>query len=158
MEYLWCVPNTKTYIFFGIGQLTTLAPLPREYFVRDAFSYAIADLEYYLQGHPDGHIEAGKYQASSLNTNVDIYVQNSKGKMTYGILKSALAGLKDVVDAYMESNSKTMVFQISDGEYGEVGIGYVGFHTKGWREECVYDIVKEEGYSCSDVRDKKVIK
>lgn len=59
------------------------------------------------------------------NTNVRISVRDNVRKTTYGILESALTGLLQAVQNYDKGNYP-MVFEIDDGAWGEVGIGYVG--------------------------------
>ncbi len=84
-------------------------------------------------------------------------MQNSVGKMTYGILHSAMNGLAEMASAFIHYQT-TIVFQINDGKWGEVGIGYVGFDLIGSQDGCVYDIVAGRAFPCSDVRNGWVIK
>lgn len=73
----------------------------------------------------DGHLDTdgeNYYTATPPNTNVKIWVQSQVGKMTYGILHSALTGL--ALAALHNRDDEPMIFQINDAPWGEVGIGY----------------------------------
>lgn len=77
------------------------------------------------------------------------------GLLTFGILRSTLTGLLEYmqwgsgdVEGYNKGNSP-IVFQISDGQWGTVGLGYVGL--TGWGPPCVYQVVRGKGYDCNDV-------
>ncbi len=51
-----------------------------------------------------------------------------------------------------------IVFQVNDGQWGEVGIGYVGFIDPNDPEQrCVYEDVQGEVGYCEDVTTSKVI-
>jgi len=83
---------------------------------------------------------------------------HSGGLLTFGILHSALSGLQQYmqwasegdVQGYNKGNSP-IVFQISDGLWGTVGLGYVGL--RGWAggPSCVYQVVGGKGHDCNDV-------
>lgn len=84
------------------------------------------------------------------------------GQLTFGILKSALEGLAQfmewgsggVGDGYNKGNAP-MVFQISDGQWGEVGMGYVGY--TGWPGHgCVYEVVAGKASDCKTFIKKKI--
>ena len=153
MNYLWCTPNTTTYTFFGVG---TIDPIPsRWYDVYGALSAAVYSLTI-SPNKVDGPISGGVWHIEPATTNIQIWVQNSNGTMTYGVLKSALYGLQQAALGYI--HSKTLVFQINDGQWGEMGIGYVGFFESGTSSNCVYDIAGGKGFPCSDVRQGWVIK
>ena len=51
-----------------------------------------------------------------------------------------------------------IVFQINDGQWGEVGIGYVGYIDPNDPEEkCIYEDVHGEESYCEDITAGKVI-
>lgn len=155
MDYLWCTPKTKTYTFFGLG---TVSPQPYQWYdTTGALAQAVTNLTSYLKHNSDGPLDGGQWSFSPPTTNIELYVQNAKGTMTYGVLLSALTGLSQVADLYIREK-KTMVFQINDGKWGELGIGYVGFVFTGSNGHCAYDIVKDKVLHCEDVRRGLVIK
>ena len=85
------------------------------------------------------------------NTNIEIGVQSAVGTMTYGVLESALTGLKYATSNYNPTNAP-MLFQINDGRWGELGIGYAGYVDV--NSNCVYEITPKVSSSCSDVGKK----
>jgi hypothetical protein len=80
------------------------------------------------------------------------------GLLTFGILHSALSGLLQYmqwgsegdVQGYNKGNSP-IVFQISDGQWGTVGLGYVGLMGWAGGPPCVYQVVGGKGHDCNDV-------
>ena len=91
-------------------------------------------------------------------TNIQVYAQSSKGILTWGILVAALTGLGQYVNGTYDFGDNPIVFQINDGEWGEVGIGYVGFID--WYDQeaqCYYELVWGEDGHCKDVTAGKVI-
>lgn len=57
---------------------------------------------------------------------VEVYAQDSKhGKLTWGVYGAALAIMKDFVLSY-PLYADASYFQINDGKWGTVGVGYVG--------------------------------
>lgn len=87
-------------------------------------------------------------------------MRDNVGKMTYGILEAALTGLLVAVQNYNKGNYP-MVFQINDGAWGEVGIGYVGLipddRVQTWRtDKCVYEISADGLKPCSDVEARRL--
>lgn len=157
MDYLWCTNGTKTYTFFGVGAMTPGQPAGYAYNVAGALAAAQAATAEYLTSHEDGPIVGGNWTMSPPGTDVEIYIQNSKGTMTYGIMDSALKGMLEVATHFMNKQT-TMVFQINDAPWGEVGIGYAGFKYKESNEGCVYDVVNGQAFACSDVKAGWVIK
>lgn len=157
MDYLWCTNGTKTYTFFGVGVMTPGQPAGYAYNVAGAMAAAQAATAEYLTSHEDGPIEGGNWTMSPPGTDVEIYIQNSKATMTYGIMDSALKGLLEVATHFMNKQT-TMVFQINDDHWGEVGIGYAGFKYKESKDNCIYDVVDGTPFACSDVKAGWVIK
>ena len=88
------------------------------------------------------------------NTNIEIGVYNSVGTVTYGIMGSALSGLAEAASNY-DTDNGPMVFQINDGDWGEVGVGYAGYLDS--NGQCVYQITPELTNGCTDVANKWVI-
>ena len=87
-----------------------------------------------------------------------VYAQSSKGILTWGILVAALTGLGQYVDGGYDFGSNPMVFQINEGQLGEVGIGYVGFIDPNDPDKrCVYEDVQGDVKYCEDVIGSKVI-
>lgn len=163
-KYLWCIPGTETYLFLNRGRLY---PPPLTYRdVRGALAQAIVQAQSNLTQHGDGPI-TGHYDGfmtPSFNwyvtpsaTNVQVYAQSSKGILTWGVLVAALTGLGQYVH-YYDFGKDPIVFQINDGRWGEVGIGYVGFidpHDPD--EKCYYEVVQGEEKYCEDVTAGKVV-
>ena len=85
-------------------------------------------------------------------------MQNSKGTLTYGVLLSSLKGLRDVADMYIALDEyKSMIFQVNDGKWGEVGIGYVGYSYVEGESGYVCDTVGNIILDCDDVKKGLVI-
>lgn len=86
---------------------------------------------------------------------------NSVGLLTFGVLKSALLGLLQFMEwstfasgGYNKGDGP-MVFQINDGQWGEVGMGYVGY--TGWPGHgCVYEVVQGKVSDCKKFIKKKI--
>lgn len=78
-----------------------------------------------------------------------------KEKVTWGILASALGGLANATYNYDHQNTP-LLFQINDGKWGELGIGYAGVvdPTTG---ECQYSVVAGQNYPCSAVANHTVV-
>lgn len=161
-RYVWCTVNTKTYTFFDFGEMN---PYPQGYFnVYEALNQAKVQAHNALLANGDtgfnkDGLDVG-WGAYLPNTNVSISVRDNVGKMTYGILDSALTGLLVAVQNYDKGNYP-MVFQINDGAWGEVGSGYLGLipddRVPNWRsEKCVYEITADGLKPCSDVEAKRV--
>lgn len=99
----------------------------------------------------------GSYNLQPPNTNVYIKVQDSVGKMTWGILGAALSGLANMVQNFDKINAP-MVFQINDGEWGEVGVGLVGLSLGNGQgdADCCYEITSAGCKQCIDLYNNKV--
>lgn len=92
------------------------------------------------------------------STNFQVYAQSSKGILTWGVLVAALKGLGHYVSYFYDLGNYPLVFQINDGQWGEVGIGYVGFiDPDDPEEQCVIENVQGEVWYCEDVTAGKVI-
>ncbi|KAL6722013.1 hypothetical protein ACLMJK_001118 [Lecanora helva] len=154
-KYLYCTVGTKTYTFFGLGELNPAAGPDslRYHNVYSAFTQAAATVQFQAQQQGDGPIGDG-WKFLQSDTNVVLEVKDSKGKITYGILHSFLTGMADATLNYNPDN-QPMVFQINDGQWGEVGIGYAGYLDN--NGQCLYEITPQESSPCSDVLNGKVI-
>lgn len=130
LKYLYCTPLTKTYTFFNIAELTpapgTGTGTPGYRNVWAAFDQAAANITELAQH--DGDIPNGAWTTNPPNTNIQIRVQNAKGRLTYGTLGAALTGLATASANYNPQNNP-MLFQINDGQWGEVGIGVAGYYN-----------------------------
>jgi len=148
--------GTKTYTFFGIGELNVKEGMaqPRYRNLYHAFDQArISVSDTIATNGKDGPID-GLFTMRPSNTNIEIGVQSAVGTMTYGVLQSALSGLAEAATNYNPTNAP-MLFQINDGEWGELGYGYAGYIDN--LGQCVYDITPEITKACSDVTNKWVI-
>ncbi|KAL6714193.1 hypothetical protein ACLMJK_008688 [Lecanora helva] len=147
LKYLYCTPNTKTYTFFNIGEMNpapgtgTATPGYRD--VHGAFNIAAATVN--VQAQNDGPIENGNWTMQADNTNIEIGVKNAKGTVTYGILASTFSGLADAMLNYNTQNNP-IIFQINDGNWGEVGIGYAGY--KNGVGQCIIMENATANYQC----------
>ena len=91
-------------------------------------------------------------------TNFQVYAQSSKGVLTWGVLAAAMTGLGQYVNDTYDFGDYPIVFQINDGQWGEVGIGYVGFiDPDDPDEKCIYEDVQGKAMYCEDVTAGKVI-
>lgn len=91
------------------------------------------------------------------NTNIEIGVtdaKGTKGTMTYGVLQSALSGLAQAAINYNPTNAP-MLFQINDGKWGELGIGYAGYIDA--NDQCIYEITPNKWRGCTSVTNRWVI-
>ena len=91
-------------------------------------------------------------------TNFQVYAQSNGGRLTRGVLVAALLGLRQYADDYDYLNKQPIVFQINDGESGEVGIGFVGIiDPNDAKRRCIYEMVQGKAKYCQDVTLGKVI-
>lgn len=105
----------------------------------------------------DGSIpDKGYWSTQPAGTNIKISVINAKGQLTYGILGSALTGLSQFIDVGYNHDRNPIVFQVNDGAWGEVGIGYVGM-VDPTDASCTYSQGGGKRWDCADVIAGKVI-
>lgn len=120
-RYLYCIPGTYTYIFFG-----TLKPsLEPTSSYATALNASIAYIDQFIGSSGDGPILNGQIYLSNPGTGIQIFAENAdRHSLTYGVLGVALQGL----NAWMaddENGYSDATFQINDGK-NEVGNGYIG--------------------------------
>ena len=120
-RYLMCTPNTQTYTFFNMGRMDVVPPYYRS--VSSTFIEAKREVTNYLASNPDGPITNGSWSTTPPYNNIEVYVQDSKGTMTYGVLEAALTGLTAWMLRGYNNREQPIVFQINDGDNGEVGVG-----------------------------------
>jgi len=155
LKYLWCTPNTLTYTFFNLGDVSAA---PNQYYnIYEGLNQAAVNAHTHVSGWGDGGLVLGSYSLRPSNTNVYITVQDSVGKMTWGILGAALSGLANMVQNFDKANAP-IVFQINDGEWGEVGVGIVGLLTGDGVGDanCCYEITSAGCSQCIDLYNHKV--
>jgi len=166
MTYLWCTPSTVTYTFFSIGALTP-PPLTGYRSVAGALAQAIAELTVWLSANPDGPIHQPRsghgdwFTDAAATTGFEVYAMHSVGRLTFGVLRSALQSLQQFMEWSKLANGGynkgdgPMAFQINDGQWGEVGMGYVGY--TGWPGHgCVYEVVGGKASDCKTFIKKKI--
>lgn len=163
-KYLWCVPGTKTYLFLNNGRLEP-PPLTSS-FIHYALIQAAAEAKTELAELGDGPITApyNGYMTPDYSwaftvpaTNTEVQMQSSKGVLTRGIMVSAWTGLLQYADDYNRERMP-MVFQVNDGQWGEVAIGYVGYiDPDDPKKRCVYQNIQGDVGYCEDVAGGKVI-
>lgn len=120
-EYLFCIPGTYTYLFFG-----TRKPL-----LQPATSYAqalISSIEFvnqHIEFSGDGPIADGDEYFTTSGTNVQVYVEDANNhQLTWGVAGVALQGLNTWM-AVEDNGYSDATFQINDGR-NWVGNGYIG--------------------------------
>ena len=148
MRLLWCTPGTRTYIFFN---LPLMEPPPIQYRnIGGALHQAANEISTYLVSQKDGAIPNGSWTTSPPGTNTKIAVKNKGGEMTYGVLGSAMLGLSQFMDKGYNQKDVPIVFQINDGDWGEMGIGYVGM-VDPVTGSCRYGAYHGRKWDCEDV-------
>lgn len=165
MEHLWCTPGTETYVFFSNGRLI---PPPTTYHdVRGALMGGLADVQKTILAHGDGPIQPrpedanqgvyGEWYITPPGSNMMVQASNAKAqKLTYGILGAALTGLIQYVEAGYDNSNNPLVFQINDGQWGEVATGFVGYIDPG-TQHCMIQSLSGKETDCSDVANGKTI-
>ncbi|KAL6721977.1 hypothetical protein ACLMJK_001082 [Lecanora helva] len=147
MRYMWCTPGTKTYTFFGARYLT---PPPLDYM---NFPVALNETGSSYSNQADVDVPDGGFTVDPAGTNVQIHMENSGGgKLTWGIVNSALAGLWQFLSVYgtASQNQNPLVFQVNDGAWGEVGIGYAAF-LRPSDGKCLLQIWQGDEMECKDL-------
>lgn len=156
MKYLWCSVDTQTYTFFNFGDVSAA---PEQYYnVYEGLNQAVVNAHTHVQGWGDGGLVLGSYSLRPPNTTVYVNVQDSVGKMTWGIMGAALSGLANMVQNFDKMNAP-LVFQINDGQHGEVGVGLVGLLQGDGSGDanCCYEFTAKEGCrQCIDLYNHKV--
>lgn len=89
------------------------------------------------------------------NVNAKVFMHDSVGRLTWGIIHSALTGLMTLTQNYNKGNYP-MAFKINDGGWGEVGSGYVGIfpgpEVRLWlQKECVIIDTPQGNLTCWDL-------
>ena len=151
-SYMWCTPGTETYVFFGAWYLT---PPPLDYM---NYAVAINETGESYANQADIYVPDGSFTVDPAGTNVQVHMENSGGgKLTWGIVNAALAGLYQFLSVYENGsqNQNPIAFQVNDGAWGEVGIGYAAF-LRPSDGKCLIQIWKGKEIECKDLQ--KVIK
>ena len=144
---MWCTPGTYTYVFFGSWYLT---PPPNDYI---NFVDAINQTGSSYSNQADIHIPDGSFTVDPAGTNVQVHMENShKNELTWGIVNSALIGLWQFLSVYAtgQKNQNPIVFQVNDGKWGEVGIGYAAF-LRPSDGKCLLQIYQGKEIECKDL-------
>lgn len=112
-----------------------------------------------ITGHYTGFMTPSfNWYMTAPATNFQVYAQSFKGVLTWSVLVAAMTGLGQYVNNLHDFHDYPIVFQINDGQWGEVGIGYVGFiDPDDPDEKCVYESVGRKVGYCEDVTAGKVI-
>ena len=79
-----------------------------------------------------------------------VHAASRKGILTYGVLRASLTGLLQYVDAGFDKSRDPILFQINDGNWGQVGIGFVGWVDPS-TNECMYGLREGVSSPCSDI-------
>ncbi len=148
---MYCVPGTSTYIYFWTP---VLEPPPVPY-VGIAQAFRMTSDSYSNQA--DVTVPDGSFSVNPAGTNVQVHMENAKeGQLTWGIVRSALFGL-GIWNSNYNNNCNgacgTIVFEVNDGRWGEIAIGYAGYYDAS-NEKCVLRIEggnKPKYTYCSDL-------
>ncbi|KAF6226730.1 hypothetical protein HO173_012333 [Letharia columbiana] len=120
-QYLYCIPGTYTYVFFGAIK-PSLQPSTS---YATALNASIAFIDMYIGSHGDGPVPDGHQYVSNTGTGILIYAEDAGGHhLTWGVFGVAMQGLNAWM-ADTENGYSDAMFQINDGK-NEVGNGYVG--------------------------------
>lgn len=147
MQFMWCTPGTKTYTFFGQWYLT---PPPLDYM---NFTAAINATGESYANQKDISVPGGGFTVDPAGTNVEVHMENAhKGTLTWGIVNSALVGLYQFLSVYGDgsTNQYPMAFQVNDGDWGEIGIGYAAF-LRPSDNRCLLQINDGKELECKDL-------
>ena len=148
-QYLWCTPGTKTYTFFASYPLT---PPPLDY-INFAAALNASGNSYANQADID--VPDGSFTNDPAGTNVQVHMENAKGgKLTWGIANSALAGLWQFSSVYAVGSQRQnpIAFEVNDGQWGEIAIGYAGF-LRPSDGTCLLQIYQGTEKDCSKLSD-----
>lgn len=99
----------------------------------------------------------GSFTVNPAGTNVQVHMENAKkGELTWGIVGSALSGLAKWTKVYnngCNGGCAPVVFEVNDGKWGEIAIGYAGYYEAS-DKKCVLEITggnKPKYTYCSDL-------
>ena len=141
-RYLYCVPGTETYIFFG----TVGASLQPASSYAMAINSSIESIKQVVKILGDGPITGGDQYLVTSGTNVQIYAEDANmHHLTWGVYGAALQGL-DAWMAAMGNGYSDATFQINDGK-NWVGNGYMGAMNEAGI--CVFADARVPNTTCS---------
>lgn len=126
--FLFCVPNTQTYLFFSLPSLfdpntSPLAPLYPNTTYAAAINAGIVHINSTIAASGDMDIPNGS-QTLPDTQGIRIYAEDAGGHhLTWGVLGSALTGLNTWMGTLNKYGDAT--YQINDGA-NRVGQGYIG--------------------------------
>ena len=130
-QYLYCVPGTYTYIFFG----TIKSSLRVSTLYAKALDGAVPYIENHIKTSGDGLIGGFQYLITD-DTNILIYVEDAnRHNLTWGVCGAAIQGLNAWM-AGTENGYSDATFQINDGK-NWVGNGYIGALNE--EKKCVFE-------------------
>lgn len=147
--YMWCTQDTMTYTFFS--QLEFETPPTDQYIFRDAVNGTM--VQYADQA--DIWIPDGGFTSNVAAKNIQVHFENSKGgKLTWGIANAALRGINEFYQAYSDQtyNNLPIIFQVNDGAWGTIGIGYVAY-LRPSDGQCILQIKGGKETPCSKLWD-----
>lgn len=140
-KYMWCQPGTSTYIFFYYPETS---PPPTDWYdINTAFNKT----HEYASIQKDLRIVDGGLTVNPTGTFMQIHMENyNDGEFTWGIAGSALLGLTYLTKNYPGNCNNVpngacgpMIFQVNDGDWGEIGIGYAALYRE-VTEECILKV------------------
>lgn len=128
--------------------------------IHAALEEAIVDIRAIIDEKGDGPVLASPIDASMGISGVwytqpganhmRVHAAGREWILTYGVLGASLTGLLQYVDAGFDKSGDPIVFQINDGNWGEVGIGYVGYVDPD-TDECMYELKNGVASPCWDI-------
>ena len=147
MAYMWCTPGTETFVFFSQLYLT---PPPVDYYY---FSAAVNASQAQYAGQTDEPIPDNEFTSDPVGSNVQVHMEGAaKGTLTWGIANSALTGLQQFYENYSDEqiNNFPLIFQVNDGAWGEIAIGYVAF-LRPSDGKCLLQVYQGKELECKDL-------
>lgn len=143
-------------MFFQLPEMTP--PPLDDYSVAQAFNMTQTS----FSNQADQTVPEGSFTVNPAGTNVQVHMENSgkNGQLTWGIVESALSGLGAWATEYNNACNagygacNPIVFQVNDGQWGEVGIGYAAYYEAS-DDKCVLQIEggnKAKYTYCSDLK------
>ena len=148
---MYCTPGTSTYVFFWQPEMDP-PPVP---YIGIAQAFNMTSDSYSNQ--VDMTVPGGSFSSNPAGTNVQVHMENVKnGQLTWGIVRSALSGLttwNTQYNNYCRGACTPIVFEVNDGQWGEIAIGYAGYYEASGGK-CVLEITggnKPKCTYCSDL-------